>query len=827
MRSWQFHLLAFASGFLALVYEVLWMRSLAILFGATVPAAAATLAAFFLGIALGSGILGKRAAGWSHPLRAYGLMELGIAAGAILAQQILRTADLHYQSMYTLLSGLPAVFLAAKIALTMLALLVPTFLMGGLLPALAQAMAADRGRLGVEGGGLYSINTLGAALGALSVPYLLLPALGSGWSYLASVGGSIVLGIAAWVMSGANAGGCTSKPEKDSPKTPMEHAKVESSLPVFAFLSGFLLLALEVFWTRMFALVHQNSIYSFSLVVAVFLLGLAGGAVLARELLRRGFPIRFWLVAAWYGSGLLVFLSPRLFLFLSSGMTLVEGGTGAYGVLLIAMPIILPVTLISGTILPLLMELAGGRRGIPAGPALGRLLALNTLGSILGPLLAVYMLTSRVGLWWNIALVGVALLFIGETTRHIGSPRRTVRILPVYGFLGAAIWLLGPGGLPQVHIQEGSGERVVSLEECGYGSVAVVEGNGHRWMTLNNYYILGGTASVRDERMQAHLPLLLHPAPQKVAFLGLGTGITAGAALLHPVDSIVALEMVPEIAGAAREYFADANLHVLDNPRIEVVYEDARNFLKGSGRKFDLIIGDLVVPWRPGESSLLTIEHFRATREALLPGGMFCQWLPLFQLSEDGFRIVARTFLQVYPKAMLWRGDFLADQPAVALIGQRDPSPLHARAIDRRVRELAARVEDTNPYLADPSGLWLHLLGILDSSDPRYVKARLNGDGRPWLELLAPAGHLEGSPFRTGELEAALFEEARRVPLKGTPLEGLDSEHLRWREAGNDLWRASILAAEARDEESRAMAMEALRSLPQRLQEAVLGRRPE
>ena len=167
-------------------------------------------------------------------------------------------------------------------------------------------------------------------------------------------------------------------------------------------------------------------------------------------------------------------------------------------------------------------------------------------------------------------------------------------------------------------------------------------------MKLNNHYVLGGTASTGDERMQAHIPLLLHPSPKRVAFLGLGTGITAGASRLHPTERVTTMEIVPEAIQLAQQYFAEANLGAIDSPSIEVVAADARNFLKTSRRKFDVIVGDLFVPWRRGEASLYTIEHFRAARQALAAGGLFCQWLPMFQLSENEFKIVAATFLDVF-----------------------------------------------------------------------------------------------------------------------------------------------------------------------------------
>src|SRR5204863_956240 len=139
-----------------------------------------------------------------------------------------------------------------------------------------------------------------------------------------------------------------------------------------------------------------------------------------------------------------------------------------------------------------------------------------------------------------------------------------------------------------VKIREQNGERVVALHESGYGLVTVTESGRDRRIKLDNFYVLGGTASSGDERMQAHVPLLLHPAPKRVAFLGLGTGVTAGAALLHPVERLTVVEIVPDVIVAARDHFADANLRVVDSPRTEIIVEDARNFLNGSVRQFDV-----------------------------------------------------------------------------------------------------------------------------------------------------------------------------------------------------------------------------------------------
>jgi spermidine synthase len=367
--------------------------------------------------------------------------------------------------------------------------------------------------------------------------------------------------------------------------------------------------------------------------------------------------------------------------------------------------------------------------------------------------------------------------------------------------------------------------------------VAVVEDERHRSIVLNNFYLLGGTASTGDERQQGHLPLLLHPHPARVAFLGMGTGITAGAALLHPVERVVVLELVPEVVHAAKDHFAEANLGLAGDRRVEIRQEDARNYLAACGSAFDVIVGDLVVPWRPGESSLYALEHLQRARRALRPGGIFCQWLPLFQLSREQFEIALATFLDVFPHASLWRGDFLADQPALALVGHlpsspgmeesaRDALPLDVAAADRRARDLAARLDRLNPYLAHPAGLWLFLVGPLSAEDARPAGSRRNRDAEPWIELLlppAPGGRIAPTRAFLGRALESFLDEVAKRPLEGTALANLDGAHRAWRDAGARLWHASLLAAEGRTAEAQALGLETLGKLPGEIQRAVTG----
>jgi spermidine synthase len=805
------YLLFFISGALGLVYEVLWMRRLTLLFGATTLAATATLSAFFLGLALGSAVFGARARTWRRPLVAFGLLEIGVGAGALLVPHVLDLYRALYPTLAATFGGSPASFAGVKLVLAMAAVAIPTFCMGGTLPALGEVVAPSGGRgLGVPVGGLYAANLLGATLGALAVPFLLLPRLGVDASSSVAVLGSVAVGLTACVWGWRTVRAPIIAISAAAAHPPAVDARAGRHVLLLAALSGAFTLALQTLWTRTFALVHENSIYSFTIVVVLFLVGLAGGAGLARAALRRGGQPESLLAWSWWVAGVSIVASPRLFYWLTDGLDYLPAGDwrSSLGRLLtVAIPTVLPATLALGMALPLLMERIGRDTHDTAGPALGRLLGVNTLGAILGPLAATFVIGPALGLWKSLALLGVAVFLAGD--RQGASRGRAA----AWAAMLAALVLLRPVGLPPVRIAPG--ESLISAHEGSHGTTAVIEDARDRWITVNNSYILGGTAAAGEERWQAHLPLLLHPSPRRVAFLGLGTGITAGAALLHPVERVLALEIVPEVVDAARADFAYANGALLDDARVTVVVDDGRNYMAAPPERFDVVVGDLLVPWRPGEAALYSLEHFQSVRRALRPGGLYCQWLPVYQLSLDQLAIVTRTFTDVFPQATLWRGNFLPDAPTLALVGHADGSALDAAGIDARTVTLAPHVDAASPFLKHPAGVWIFAVGALTPRAPWLGEddGRRNRDREPWLELLGPQTRvpLAGAPLLTA------LDAAAAVPTAGTPLRDLDARHREWMGTGAALARASLERGEAGE---RAV-FERLRTLPEELRRAL------
>jgi spermidine synthase len=813
------------------------MRRFSVLLGATAPAVAAALTAFFVGLGLGSYLFGRLAPRLTRPLRAFAALEILTAVSALAVEPLLGVMQPAYASLYDASGESAALGLALMMGVAIAAVLVPATCMGGTLPLLAQLVASRAQALGVRAGGLYAVNTLGAACGALAIPALLLPSFGTTGALAATVATSFIIGIGALLLARRDevtAAPGSSKPGAKAARPPSKRTVTREKPRTFrratlalAFFSGAITLGLEALAARAFALVHENSVYSFATVLAVFLTGLGGGAAAARAALRRGITARALVTIGWAAAGSWMVFLPALFV-RTTGLDYVAGGRllahEAHLAALVSTALLVPSVLL-GLVLPALMQEEGeaARHG---GPAVGDILAANTVGAILGAPLALFVLAPAMGLWTSVSVLGACSIACAAI-----AARRTARsvrfaLAASATIAGVAFLAVPPGSLPRLKLS--ASDRLLDLREGAFGSVAVVEHDGHRRIKLNNFYVLGGSAATGDERRQGHIPLLLHPRPERVAYLGLGTGISLSAIRFHPVREVLALELVPEVTSAARNWFGDANLDVLADSRVRVRTEDARSYVAATRERFDVVVGDLLVPWRRGESSLYTRDSFEAVRRVLAPGGLYCQWVPLYQISEAGFDSIAASFLDVFPRTTLWLGDFNAGEAVVALVGHTDHAGLDAGIADARSSGLAAAPDRSNPYLSHPAGLWLYFIGPLDPAHPRFRSAPRNRDVSPWVELATPRLHFriesgEATAF-VGRVLKARLDDARAVPLAGTVAASLRAEHVEWRERGADIWEASLLSFEGDNAAADRLGLAALTRLPIEIQTAVLGR---
>lgn len=768
--------LFFFSGAIALIYEALWQRRFSLVFGSAAPATAAVLAAYFAGLAVGAWFIGKRVHRSQSPLRFYALLECAIAVGALLVEVFLHLFDRFAPPI----SG-PA-SLALKTVLAFIALAVPTIAMGGTLPVLGAFIDRGQHHLGRTAGLLYVVNTAGAAFGVLAFPFLLLPNLGARASLLLCAIGNLLIAVVAYKLSGPfdrpDAGRARArtasasaqaapKPSADSNPSPFV---TQQSALLLAFTSGLAAFIVQIQWNRAFAQIHENSLASFTIIAAIFILALAVGGQITRVALHRNARATALITFAWLTAGVLLIASPWIFFSATSHLSYISAANGfasyASKLATLSLLLVFPIATLIGIALPAIFEDAGGNASDP-GKILGQLLTANLIGSVVGALLAGFLFPKLFHLWGATILSGAILIY----ARARQFPKLKLAFLCGIGVIVG----LGKTDLPRVRINTNAGEKLLSIHEGAHGIVSVVERGNSRRLKLNNSYVLGGTASTGDERMQSHIPLLLHPNPKRIAYMGLGTGISAGGSAFHPIQQTTILELVPEVADAARTYFADANMRIVEQPNTRLIVEDARNYLRHTPEKFDVIIGDLVVPWKSGEAALFTRENFQAGKNSLAPGGLYCQWLPMFQLSEDQFRILLNTFLSVFPEAFLWRADFSPNETALALIGFADNKTFTAETIRRRLSQ--QKPDPANPHLITDYALWMNFIGSIKQTDVN-PKWRINSEDRPWLELLGPTSNARknapftGRPFQNWcqELNATSLSRFHATELESTAM---------------------------------------------------------
>ncbi len=744
-------LLFFLSGVAALIYEVLWLKELGILFGVTAYAAATTLAVFFLGLSFGSLVWGRRTEHDPNPLRTYGYLEIGIAVSALL-YFLLSTLYLRlYPSLFATFADHAAIFLAVKVVMAAGVLGLPAFFMGGTLPVMGQYLTRRSDELGRVVTALYAINTFGAALGALAAGFYLPLVVGFRRSYLIAIGLNLLIAaVAIWWSRTEPAEPAVRPASSTVEDTPSETSKEGVSIRpallwMLAFASGFLALALEVLWTRMFAQVLQNSVYTFAVILTVFLTSLALGSAVANLLCRTKLAPTEVLPGLLIVAGLLVATTPWIFYRFTSGLEFVAAGKGWSGYVMAVFASTSAVLLVPGvaigTVFPYLMKLAENQKTrdpkTSVGHTIGRLASINTFAAIVGSLAAGFVMLDAFGLWSSLRLIGALYLFLALmlSFKLEGRRRWLISSLALIGLVVVG-WVLNYERFGLVSLDSSANEELVDLREGAHGTVAVIRRGEDLRLKVNNSYLLGTSLSTPNLRLQSWIPLVLHPEPRSVFFLGMGTGITAGGALDFPVESIVVTELNPDVVAASRRFFGPFANGLFEDPRVEILEVDGRNHLTGSPQAYDVIIADIFLTYRAGTGSLFTREHFETVRSRLAPGGLFAQWLPMFELSRAEFGIISRTMLEVFPQVTLWRRGFSPRFPIFALVGQMEVGPLDFKMLDRNLENLRARTS-----ISDDLWLWnipmAAYAGNLTASRSLFDSSAIATDDRPSIEYLS------------------------------------------------------------------------------------------
>ena len=679
--------LALVSGFAALTHELLWTRRLIDLLGASIESSSRVFGFFFLGLALGSAIAARLINSVKRPWRAVALAEIGVAIFALPMLLLPEWSAWIWPALgMERLVQWPGA--AVKTILSAIVILPPAVCMGLVLPFLSHGLLRWTHRLETDGVRLYAVNTLGGAIGLLVAVIGLLPSLGAATSMICAMALNLVVAAGAFVMDGQLRE--TIIPQDTAGDASAEKTKpIPRALLLIAFGSSIGILAVEVLANQMFMLVATISFYAPGAILFAVISSLAAGAFLARRL-RQRVPNTSCssLIAVVMGiAALALAAGPLIFMSIVTHVDMLEmnASVGEFIIKLALLAFISfgPGFLLAGLVFPLTISWLAEAVGDADGKRLGWLLAVNGLGGVAGAEIAYRVLLPLFDVHSALGIVAIGYGLAGLAL-SLRNQRHGLRI----GFQAtvvvavALVTILGLRQLPLVSKRFGT--TLLNHRSGREGTVAVmVEHDGlSRCIVMDNQYVLGGSSMRAFEERQANLPLLLHPAPKDVAVIGLATGITPGAALLHSnLDSVTVVELSPLVERAADKFFGDFNHNITRSKRATVIVDDGRTVIASAPGRFDVVIGDLFLPWAPGEARLYSVEHFRDVRRSLRPGGVFCQWMAMYQLTPAQFEIVADTFREVFPHTHLFCNTLDSQRPGLALVGFQDDQELNWPAI--------------------------------------------------------------------------------------------------------------------------------------------------
>lgn len=698
-----------ATGACALSYEVLWAKRLSVLLGGTAEAHAAVLALFLGGLALGSALLGRLADRVRSPLALYGALELAAAALAAVSPWVL---DLGV--------GLPA---AGRWAVSVAALAPAILFMGGSLPALTRWVAGTLDELTEAVSGLAAANACGAALGALAAGFWLTPAFGiaGGLRWAAAVNAAVAVAALALARR---------MPASPAPVDSEASGRLPVSPLLAAALAGCVTILLETAWIRLLGLSLGSTVNAFSLMTAAFIIGISAGALAVERGWLSGRSPHEAFALCQLGSLAAVTLGvpiygrlPYLAFTVGNWVPQDAGLYPAFEAVrfLLCLAAAGPAAFFAGAAMPFAARAAAQDSG-GVGRAVGAAYGANAAGNAAGAVLGLWLL-SPLGLGGLLGLAGLlsavagSLLAGPELRRRFAAAALAAVVVGQLGFLEPRLLSSGtfrrtmPKGITWGDFKDAvQSERLLYHKDDRHGTVVVVEARGVRYLKVNGKTDASDGDDMNTQVLLAAIPLTQKPAMKDVLLVGLGSGVTASAALSRPQTAVTVVEISRAVVEASGLYGKVSGMPLM-NLRARLVLGDAGAFLRAAGPSYDLVISEPSNPWMAGVASLFTSDFYAAVRKRLRPGGSMAQWFHLYEMSDEAFRLVLRTFASAFPVVEAWdlgRGDVL-------ILGSDAPLPVEPAALGdvRRVLDDAAvrRLAGTGAFHTDDRPLLEYLAG--------------------------------------------------------------------------------------------------------------------
>lgn len=745
-------LLFVGSGCAALIYEIVWFQLLQLAIGSSAVSLGVLLATFMGGMCLGSLLLPRMVSPREHPLRVYAKIELGIAACGIVILFLIPLADRLYEAVarFGLTGIVPRAIFAAA------CLLPPTLLMGASLPAIARWVETTPSGISWLGF-FYGGNIVGAVFGCLLAGFYLLRVHDMAVATYVAVAMNVAVGLIAFMLAGH-------APYSASEGTGTASAgPVPDKRAVFAVIaiSGMCALGAEVIWTRLLALMMGATVYTFSIILAVFLVGLgigsSVGAALARDTARARNALGAAQLLAAFGIAWTAYmLADSLPYWPVHSLLAISPWFNFQIDLVRAFWTVLPPALFWGASFPLAMA-AVSAPGQDSGRVAGQTYAANTVGAIFGALLFSVLFIPWLGtqksqrLLIGFAVLAALVALAPMLIQAFRGSRHTIATGLVIVSLGGAVALIrGLNSVPWLSLAYG--RRAITTTNAGdplyvgegmNSSIVISELPGGQ-----RYFHVSGKVEastepfdMRLQRMLGHISALAHRDPKSVLIVGFGAGVTAGSFTTYPsIDRIVICEMEKLIPPAATQYFGQENYGVMNDRRTEIHYDDARHFVLTTSEKFDIITSDPIHPWVKGAATLYSKEYFETAKQHLNPGGVITQWVPLYESDNDTVRSEIATFFEVFPNATIWANNIDGEGYDIVLLGQAEPSKIDADQVQRRLTDSAAGKSLEDVGIRDAIDLFANFAGRADDLRPWLAGAQINRDLNLRLQYLAGFG---------------------------------------------------------------------------------------
>jgi spermidine synthase len=669
--------------------------------------------------------------------------------------------------------------------------------MGATVPVIGDFLVRSPRHMGKDFGLVFAFNTLGAAAGSFLSAFFLIPAVGLRATTWIAAG--LNLGIGSLSLLWARSWQVELKPEttgkgEASPETDALVSQSQAYAAFVAFaLTGFLGLVYEVAWSRALVLVFGTSVYAFATMLTTYLVGLAVGSIIMgrwvdriRNLLQAFIVVQVIVGIAVFASTVAIGHLPEKFI------NYFSADTPWRTVMLLEFAVCFVIMFIpafgSGMLFPLVAKIFMRQRQFRIGRTIADSYAVNTVGCILGSFAAGFLLIPMVGIETTLLLgAGVNLLIAAGLTVFLQEwplPRRiTAIVLVVVAALAGTLLLktwqpleMNSGvyiyGAPLSRMEKGiktfvEENRLLYYREGPSDTVAVLESPRGRFLRVNGKtdggYLKSGQSDNYTQSFLGLLPLLYSPDAEQALVIGLGTGMTLEGIHASAKVNVDCIEISSGVAEAAR-YFDEANGRVLDSPRVRLRLLDGRTWLAAMPNLYDVIISEPSHPWQTGNANLFTEDFFRASLKRLHPEGIFCQWLPYYQMDKDHFQTLLKTVHQSYPYVNVW----VVYSDAIVIASQQ-PLKIDWPSIQKLVEQPAyARIlsqldiRSVNELL---SFFYLDTAAV-----ERFVQdvSTINSDNHPIIEYAAPKYLLQRQRGETF-YEMLNLSLAARLPVENQP----------------------------------------------------------